>query len=210
MRTFIMLAVCLLAALPQAWAASVDLKPSKLSATVAPSVVTPASHAAQTASQKSDLQDGTRAWRAGHYTAAFAILKPLATQGNAVAQDLLGTMYAYGRGVPQDYAQSVSWFRKAAAQGNARAEVDLGSAYYLGQGVPRDHAQGVSWFRKAAAQGNAKAEVGLGSAYYTGQGVPRNYAKGLYWFRKAAVQGNAGAEVDVGTAYYTGQGVPRD
>ena len=210
MRTFIMLAVCLLAALPQAWAASADLKPSKLSATVAPSVVTPASHAAQTASQKSDLQDGTRAWRAGHYTAAFAVLKPLATQGNAAAQYLLGSMYAHGQGVPQNYTKAVYWYRKAAAQGNAFAEFNLGVAYFDGQGVPQDYTQAVYWFRKAAAQGHARAESILGVAYFDGQGVPQNYTKAVYWYRKAAAQGNAFAEFFLGGAYVHGQGVPQN
>jgi len=41
-------------------------------------------------------------------------LRPLADQGNALAQLGLGGMYANGQGVPQDYAQAVIWYRKAA------------------------------------------------------------------------------------------------
>ena len=214
MRTFIMLAVCLLAVLMLAWVASPDLKPSKLSATVAPSVVTPASHDAQTASQKSNFQDGAHAWLAGHSTAAFAILKPLATQGNAVAQYLLGLMYAHGQGVPRDYAQARAWYRKAAAQGEAEAQLDLGWMYAHGQGVPRDYARARAWYRKAAAQGEAVAQTSLGLMYGYGQGVPRDWAQARAWWSKAAAQGEApgepAAQYRFGWAYVYGQGVPRD
>ena len=38
-----------------------------------------------------------------------------ADQGYALAQALLGAMYETGSGVPQDYAQAASWFRKVVA-----------------------------------------------------------------------------------------------
>jgi TPR repeat protein len=39
-------------------------------------------------------------------------LRQLAEQGHAGAQSNLGDMYFKGRGVPQDYAQAVSWTRQ--------------------------------------------------------------------------------------------------
>jgi TPR repeat protein len=50
------------------------------------------------------LEDGTAAFQKGDYAAAFQILRPLADQGNGVAQANLGWMYLQGQGVPQDYA----------------------------------------------------------------------------------------------------------
>jgi uncharacterized protein len=47
----------------------------------------------------------------------------------------LGAMYANGQGVPQDYAEAVSWFRKAADQGVAAGQYNLGVMYRDGQGV---------------------------------------------------------------------------
>ena len=41
------------------------------------------------------------------------------------AQDSLGWMYDTGRGVPQDDAEAVRWFRLAAEQGNAWAQKRL-------------------------------------------------------------------------------------
>ena len=38
---------------------------------------------------------------------------------------------------PEDYAQAVSWYRKAAQQGYAEAQYTLGWMYANGRGVPR-------------------------------------------------------------------------
>jgi TPR repeat protein len=53
--------------------------------------------------------------------------------------------YAKGRGVPQDDAEAVKWYRKAAEQGDANAQYNLGQGYGDGQGVPQDHAEAVKW-----------------------------------------------------------------
>jgi TPR repeat protein len=46
-------------------------------------------------------------------------------------------MYQYGRGVPQNHALAVYWYRRGAEQGNAAAQHLLGLMYDKGQG--RDH-----------------------------------------------------------------------
>ena len=43
-------------------------------------------------------------------------------KGYIGAQVNLGTMYAYGVGVEQDYAKAAEWFKKATEQGNAGAD----------------------------------------------------------------------------------------
>jgi TPR repeat protein len=71
------------------------------------------------------------------YATELKLLRPLAEQGNALAQVMLGRMYASGQGVPKDYAEAVRWYRKAAEQGNALAQL----MYHFGQGVPKDPAE---------------------------------------------------------------------
>ncbi len=51
----------------------------------------------------------------------------LAEQGDADAQCSLGEMYDKGRGVAQDYAEAVKWYRMAAEQGYAWAQRNLGA-----------------------------------------------------------------------------------
>ena len=67
------------------------------------------------------------------------LFRPLANQGDALAQTTLGEMYANGKGVPQDYAQALVWFRKAADQWYAPAQDDLSWMYAEGEGVPKNY-----------------------------------------------------------------------
>ncbi len=125
-----------------------------------------------------------------------------AEQGFADAQSKLGFMYQKGKGVPQDYAEAMKWYRKAAKQGLRGAQYNLGVMYGNGLGVPQDYAEAVKWyrkaeegFRKAAEQGDAKAQYFLGVMYDKGQGVPQDYAEAVRWYRKAAEQGDAAQAV---------------
>lgn len=81
----------------------------------------------------------------------------LAESGNAEAQEILGTMYLNGEGVPGDVTQAVEWFRKAADQGNASSQYNLGLFYLMGMGVPQDYVQAHVMFNSSAASGYEKA-----------------------------------------------------
>ncbi|MGA9777156.1 MAG: tetratricopeptide repeat-containing serine protease family protein [Verrucomicrobiia bacterium] len=116
-----------------------------------------------------------------------------------------------GRGVAQDFAEAVKWYRKAADQNFAAAQYELGVCYMAGKGVPRDDkAEAAKWYRKAAEQNDADAQFNLGVFYDNGQGVPQDYSQALEWFRKAADQGDADAQNSLGLMYAKGQGVPQD
>jgi len=137
-------------------------------------------------------------------------LKAKAEQGDASAQFNLGIMYGHGRGVPQDNAEAVKWFRMAAEQGVARAQFNLGLMYNKGEGVPQDHVEAGRWYRLAAEQGNTAAQYNLGVMYNTGEGVPQDSAEAAKWFRMVAEQGDATAQYYLGIMYYNGRGVPQD
>ncbi|MCL2715706.1 MAG: hypothetical protein FWD68_14265 [Alphaproteobacteria bacterium] len=85
--------------------------------------------------------------------------QPLQAQGagDPVAQYNLGVMYEEGKGVMQDFAQALSYYRKAADQGYAPAQTSLGRMYATGRGVPKDDAQAAMWFRRAAGEATATA-----------------------------------------------------
>jgi hypothetical protein len=95
-------------------------------------------------------------------------------------------MYDTGRGVPQDDAEAVRWYRLAADQGHATAQANLGVMYADGQGVPQDYVEAVRWYRLAADQGHARAQGNLGVMYGTGEGVPQDYVQAHMWFNLAA------------------------
>ena len=76
-------------------------------------------------SWSADLQKGLTAYESGDYATALREWTPLAEQGDADAQTLLGVMYNEGKGVPQDYKTAVKWYTLAAKQGDANAKTNL-------------------------------------------------------------------------------------
>jgi hypothetical protein len=97
------------------------------------------------------LHSADSAYTAGDYTRAANLYLDLATRGNAVAQSRLGSMYAHGRGVPQNYYVAAMWYRCAAGQGYPPAAYMLGMQYDKGQGVPQDYVLAYTWLDLAVA-----------------------------------------------------------
>ena len=153
------------------------------------------------------VSEGAKALIAKDYQTALKEFLPLANNGDASAQYLLGIMYNNGYGVPQDYSQAADLYRKAAAQGDVRAQIGLGFMYKLGHGVTKDYSQAADWYRKAAAQGDAFAQYTLGEMYYYGQGVTKDDSKAVDWYRKAATQGDVSALTELGLKYFIGRTV---
>ena len=79
-----------------------------------------------------DYQKGWDAYVKEDYATALREWKPLAEQGHARAQFMLGAMYEFGLGLPQNNKIAVKWYRLAAEQGNADAQHKLGLTYQNG------------------------------------------------------------------------------
>jgi TPR repeat protein len=90
------------------------------------------------------------------YPIASAQLQVSAKRGNARAQTVLGFAYATGRGVPQNFAAAVKWYRRAAAKGNSTAQYLLGLMYDHGQGVRQNKIIAHKWLILAAAGASGK------------------------------------------------------
>jgi len=137
-----------------------------------------------------DFQAGMEANNRGDYATALREWRPLAEQGDALAQYNLGVLYRKGRGVQQNDVQARQWYAKAAAQGQAKAQFNLGTLYFNGEGVPKDHQQALRWFRLAADQGEALAQTKIAVMYDEGQGVPHDIVQAYKWFSLAAANGD--------------------
>src|SRR4030095_4235028 len=64
-------------------------------------------------------------------------------------QLLVGSIYDYGQGVPQDDAEAVKWYERAAAQGSAKGQYQAGAVYARSPQV-KDPVQGYKWLTIAA------------------------------------------------------------
>jgi TPR repeat protein len=144
------------------------------------------------------------------YAGALGTLRPLAEQGAAPAQTLLGYMYREGLGVEQNDPDAVEWYRKAADQDDPDAEFLLGYMYQRGLGVPQYFARALQSYRKSAGNGVAAARVTLGDMYDNAQGIARDSDLASAQFIIAAEAGLAGGQHSLARAYETGDGVPRD
>lgn len=94
-------------------------------------------------------QAGWEAFGRGDYEGALAIWRPLAESGDATMQLLVGSIYDYGQGVPQDDAEAVGWYERAAAQGSAKGQYQAGAIYARSPQV-KDPVQGYKWLTIAA------------------------------------------------------------
>jgi TPR repeat protein len=70
-------------------------------------------------------EDGMVAYNRGDYMPAIRLFRPLAEQGNAKAQHLIGVMYHKGQGVARNPVRAFAWFSMAAAHGDSEAKAKL-------------------------------------------------------------------------------------
>jgi TPR repeat protein len=105
------------------------------------------------------IRKGTKLYWRGEYTAAAAVLKPLAEEGHVLAQFAIAAMYDDGRGLPQDFPRALSWYKKAAHAGLVDAQYMVGRFYGGGRGVKQNPSAAFFWFNLAAAGGHPRAAV---------------------------------------------------
>ncbi|NRA31565.1 MAG: sel1 repeat family protein [Parvularculaceae bacterium] len=89
----------------------------------------------------------------------FDEIRSAAQQGDMAAQHNLGLIYDTGRGVPENDAEAVKWYKLAAQQGYMGAQYNLGLMYANGEGVPKNFVKAYSWNSIASAQGYAPADA---------------------------------------------------
>jgi TPR repeat protein len=94
-------------------------------------------------------QAGWDAFGRGDYQGALDVWKPVAEAGNTDMQILVGSIYDFGQGVPQDDAEAAKWYQMAAEKGSAKAQYQLG-ALYTRSPQARDPKKGYEWLTIAA------------------------------------------------------------
>ncbi|AVA22827.1 tetratricopeptide repeat-containing protein [Rhizobium sp. NXC24] len=132
-----------------------------------------------------DPDEAFIAYQKSDYATAFKLYHERALKGDVAAQGMVGTLYAYGRGVKQDDTQAAFWFQKLAEQGIAKGQFALGEMYLAGRGVHQDYSKAAELFRKAAEQGEPFSAFWLSMLYEQGQGVPKDPQQAAYWKKKS-------------------------
>lgn len=164
----------------------------------------------QAGAEPPSLSDALIRYAKLDYTTAHRMLSPLADDGNAVAQEILGFMSARGEGVPRDDIAALRWFTLAAEAGRAEAQFELGRIYRDGVGVTADGKTALQWLRSAADQGKADAYEAVAELYLGRNGIPADSAAAAEWLLRAAERGSAQAMYNIGLRHAEGQDAPRD
>ncbi len=95
------------------------------------------------------MQEGLEASNAENYLNARTLLQPIAEQGNAEAECIMGNFYQLGLGVEIDRNEAINWYRKSATQGYGVAANNLAGM------LPQPEADW--WYRQARDLGFAHA-----------------------------------------------------
>ena len=110
---------------------------------------------------QSSFDKGASAYKRGDFETALTVFRPLAENGDAKAQSILGLMYSYGEGVPVDYREAARWYRRAAEQSSSVAQYNLGMFYLEGKGVSQNTDEAIKWLAKSADGGHFRARSEL-------------------------------------------------
>jgi TPR repeat protein len=94
-------------------------------------------------------QTGWDAFGRGDYKGALEVWQPLAEKGDVAMQLLVGSIYDFGQGVPQDDAEAVKWYQRAAEQGSAKGQFQVGAVYARSPQI-KDPVQAYKWLTIAA------------------------------------------------------------
>ena len=109
-------------------------------------------------------------------------VRQLAEQGDADSQYCLGLKFNEGYGVPQNYAESIKWWKLAAEKGGGYSLFNLGRAYVVGRGVQQDYQAAVSWWTKGAEMRDVLSINELATAYEVGIIVPQDKIQAHKWW----------------------------
>jgi len=101
------------------------------------------------------LADGEGAWSEQRYAEAVKIWEPLATSGNARAQERMGNVYWEGKGAERDAAKARTWYERAANGGETGAMMKLCAMFADGKDPNNNVAY--MWCGVAAEMGSSAA-----------------------------------------------------
>lgn len=168
------------------------------------------------------IEAGFEAYNREAWEEAYGHWIRAAEAGNSEAQFYVSRLFAEGRGVPRDAAESLRWLRYSARGGFPPAQFNLGNSYRAGDGVRQDLSQTIRWWTEAANAGFVQAQYNLALLYFREDGGVRDMGQALAWAEKADAAGSREAAVLIeeiasieaeqaaATALASGQGIPHE
>lgn len=137
-------------------------------------------------------------------------LRIAAANGDPSAEFEVGSRFAEGKGVQQNFKQAITWYRRAATRGFALAQYRLATLYERGLGVDKDLQRAKIWYDRAASQGSVKAMHNLAVLAASSEAGSTDYGSAARWFKEAASRGLGDSQFNLAILYQSGLGVERD
>jgi TPR repeat protein len=144
------------------------------------------------------------------YQQAQELFAKAAAQDCALAENDLGDLYLYGKGVERNAKEAFKWYKQAADRNDAMGQNNVGYMYGRGFGVNKDSSAAQDWYFKSAKQGNPFAQDALGYIYQTGLGLDEDPALAFKCYKSAAEQGYPTAQFHLAELYSKGVGVDQN
>ena len=101
--------------------------------------------------EQSPLDSGLEAYRRRDFATALDLWRPLADEGDTVAQ--------YNIGVTRSFEDASKWLHRAADGGKLSGQAFLGELFLQGEGWLQDYVQAYMWLNIAAARGSKNAQA---------------------------------------------------
>jgi len=100
-----------------------------------------------------DFELGEKFYKSGDFSGAFGYWQSEVQKGNPYAIVNVGSLYYFGKGVSQSYANAFTHYKNASAHKIPEAQHLLGKMYLSGLGVEKNVPKGLAWMRVARDQG---------------------------------------------------------
>ena len=142
---------------------------------------------------------------------AFPLVHKAATQGLALAQNLVGNMYIEGSAPGgKDPDKGMWWYIHAGQQKEPTSIYNIGTLFERGLGVVQDFNEAIQWFTRAADLGSVNAHSVLGLLHHRGLIPSTHPSKAFHHYSQAAFQGHPLSLYNLGRCFQEGFGCVRD
>ncbi|MEJ6398223.1 tetratricopeptide repeat protein [Yoonia sp. 208BN28-4] len=158
-------------------------------------------------------QPAREAYFSGDYAQVVALATPLADTGNAVAQNLLATLFTDAAYAGFDFDKGMQLYQAAADQGYAKAFHNIGLTHLNDlPGYPADDVAAAAAFRAGADLGYLSSYAQLINLRLFGGDAVQDAADGQALIAQALALDPTNPEIlfQAGEAAYTGTGEPED
>ena len=144
------------------------------------------------------------AFQRGYYITALNLATPLALEGDAAAQTLIGEIYSRGLGVRRDLATAIEWYEKAAEQKVPEALFQLAMILLDGGAEFGDKARAATLMEQAADAGHSLAQFNFAQMLAGRDQTPQGLERAVSYYEKAARAGLADAQYAMAEVYRSG------